>query len=277
MQLPAVVCLKEVGMSTQEAEVREYAEPVQVKRLCPATSKVLNRKQGLVEQYVSIFNNVDHGGDRVLLGFFGDSIAEFKAGERSFPAIYSHQIDDLDSWIGKVVDLEEVPPGDGRLPASVKALGGLRAQYQLYMDEPRAQKVLRLFEDGILNQASFSYGVKTERRAKDGANELINGVLFELGPTLLGMNEMTTLVGVKNTPAQAEEPAEAKAGRVHSRNTVTHLLAMRDHIDELLGQLADEHSGVEEEAKTDEPEAKVDERPSVVALRERIAAVAAGG
>lgn len=168
-----------------------------VKKVYPAHFKILDEDKGIVEQYVSVFGNVDWIGDRVMPGFFADTLAEFKAEDAPIPVIYSHQWDNLDSWIGETMEAEEVLPGDERLPERLKEHGGLRTVYRLFLDEPVARKVLKLVKRKLLRQASFAYDVEQEQTGEDGANELLKGRLIEVGPTLRGMNELTDVVSAK--------------------------------------------------------------------------------
>lgn len=171
--------------------------------------KVLDAGKGVVEQFCAVFNNVDLIGDRVQVGFFKNAVAAQKAGGK-FPIIYSHQWDNLDSWIGETIELEEVPPNDMRLPAKLRPFGALRSVWQAFMDEPDARKVVKLQDRGLLRQGSFAYDVFEEKRNPDGTNDLINGDLIELGPTLRGMNELTDTVGVKSLVKELDESMRAK-------------------------------------------------------------------
>ena len=161
---------------------------------------------GQFEAIVSVFGNVDHGGDVVLPGAFSRTLAEWKAAGDPIPVIWSHQIGDPESHIGEVVDAVELLPGDERLPEKLRGNGGLWVRGQLDMDEPRAAKVHRLLKGRRVKQFSFSYDVRDgalgERDGRD-VYELRDLDVYEVGPTLLGMNAATDLVG-------------AKAGRCHT-------------------------------------------------------------
>jgi hypothetical protein len=233
--------------------------------------------KGAFKALVSVYGNVDLQGDRVMPGAFDDSIASWQKSGDPLPIVYSHDWANPFHHIGIAdpKDIQSTPDGlvvTGRLDID---------------DNPTARQVHKLMQRRSLKEFSFSYDIQDEKRGKDGANELRKVHLIEAGPTLKGANPETQLLAVKamlgdeefhRAVAQlTEEPAEAKAGRAISRTNATRLLAARDLLDELIALSEGMDSGAEEEAKTDEPQAKVDERPSVVALRERIAAVAAGG
>ena len=174
-------------------------------KVFPAHVKAAGEQDGLAtgqfEAIVSVFGNVDHGGDVVLPGAFSRSLSEWKAAGDPIPVIWSHQIGDPDSHIGVVLDAEELLAGDERLPEKLRGNGGLWVRGQLDLDEPRAAKVHRLLKGRRVKQFSFSYDVRDGALGeRDGEKvyELRDLDVFEVGPTLLGMNAATDLVGAKS-------------------------------------------------------------------------------
>lgn len=173
----------------------------------PAHVKAAGEQDGLeagqFEAIVSVFGNVDHGGDVVMPGAFSRTLAEWRESGDPIPVIWSHQIGDPESHIGYVLDAAELLPGDERLPVKLRDNGGLWVRAQLDLDEPRAAKVHRLLKGRRVKQFSFSYDVRDgalgERDGRD-VYELRDLDLFEVGPTLLGMNPATDLVAAKNGP-----------------------------------------------------------------------------
>ena len=173
----------------------------------PAHIKAAGEQDGLqpgqFEAIVSVFGNVDHGGDVVMPGAFSRSLAGWKTSGDPIPVIWSHQIGDPDSHIGVVVDAAELLAGDERLPEKVRDLGGLWVRGQLDMDEPKAAKIHRLLKGRRVKQFSFSYDVAEGAWGeRDGERvfELRDLDVFEVGPTLLGMNAATDLVAAKAGP-----------------------------------------------------------------------------
>jgi HK97 family phage prohead protease len=168
---------------------------------------------GEFEAIVSVFGNIDEVGDRVVEGAFAATLKEWEAKSADgfyIPVWYSHQYADPENLIGRVVEAAELAPGDDRLPVSLKDLGGLWIKGALFIDRAaRAKKVHGDFTDGVLAQFSFAYDVVKEKR-QNGANELLELVLHEVGPTPLGANRETRLVAVKNA-AGAYELASEKA------------------------------------------------------------------
>jgi len=72
------------------------------------------------------------------------------------------------------------------------------------MDEPKALKAYKLLKGRRVTQFSFSYEeIDARPAAKDdsGAQKDLYALkLFEVGPTLIGCNQATSLVGVKSRP-----------------------------------------------------------------------------
>ncbi|MFI2577705.1 HK97 family phage prohead protease [Streptomyces rochei] len=185
----------------------------------PAHVKAAGEQDGLqpgqFEAIVSVFGNVDHGGDVVMPGAFSRSLTEWKAAGDPIPVIWSHQIGDPDSHIGVVLDAAELLAGDDRLPEKLRSNGGLWVRGQLDLDEPRAAKVHRLLKGRRVTQFSFSYDIRDGalgERDGEPVYELRDLDLFEVGPTLLGMNASTDLVGAKaGTCPTCGQPDSTKA------------------------------------------------------------------
>ena len=153
---------------------------------------------GTVEAIVSVFGNVDYAGDRILPGAFAKTLAEFEANGKNIPFVWSHDYDVPESYIGKVIEAEETSEG-------------LRVKAQLF-DTPRAQVVRELLVNRVVTEFSFAYEILDQEKAADGANELRELRILEVGPTLRGANPMTRLIDAKAVAVQARkdtEPAEA--------------------------------------------------------------------
>jgi HK97 family phage prohead protease len=144
---------------------------------------------GEFQALVSVFGNVDGGGDRILPGAFTKTLAKWRTSGDPVPVIWSHDWKSPDAHIG-VADPHDVVETDR----------GLLVRGQLDIDDnPTASRVYKLMKRRSLKEFSFGYKVPPggERRGKDGANELIEIDLVEVGPTLKGMNPATELHGVK--------------------------------------------------------------------------------
>lgn len=180
---------------------------------CKAFTKAVDEEARTVEQIVSVFGNVDLGKDRVNFGAFAGTLERWKNSPNTMPAYFSHQWDDPFSNVGGVIEAEEVPPGDERLPddqvvtedgKTLRDLGGLLVKYQFDPEgqNPKADQVFRLLVARRIYQASFAYDILSNRRNSDGVNDLDELELIEVGPTLLGMNPATTLLSAKSIAAE---------------------------------------------------------------------------
>lgn len=172
---------------------------------CGAYTKAVNEADRTVEQIVSVFGNVDLGGDRVVRGAFANTLEQWKSSPNTMPAYFSHQWEDPFANIGGVTEAEELAPGDARLPndqvvtedgKTLRELGGLLVKYQFDEEglNPFADQVFRLLAKRRIVQASFAYDIVSKNRNSDGTQDLTELKLIEVGPTLLGMNPATTLL-----------------------------------------------------------------------------------
>lgn len=160
------------------------------------------------EAIVSVFDNKDYIGDIVRRGAFTKSINAWKASGDPVPVLWSHRMDDPHYNIGAVDDIDELAPGDPRIPEHandwVKEHGGLWVKASLD-DFGHAAQVRHLLKTRRVKQFSFQYEVMREQQTKAG-NELLDLWLVEVGPTPLGMNPLTELVGAKNADPPPDEP-----------------------------------------------------------------------
>lgn len=193
---------------------------MQLKHLtCPATRvKALDEAQGILEAVVNVYNLVDHGGDRVLLGCFKDSIAR----RRPYGCVYH----DWQRPVAKTLDARELSPGDPLLPDEIRDYGGLYVKAQFNLETQDGRETFSNLARGVLDQFSIGYSVIEDRKAKDGATELVRGDLFEWSPVLWGMNPATAVVSVKDLQQKAVYLGEYAAEEMT-------LAALRDCCDSL--------------------------------------------
>jgi HK97 family phage prohead protease len=187
-----------------------------------ASFKAADPASGQFEALVSVFGNIDLGGDRVVKGAFAKSLARWDESGDPIPVIWNHMWDNPEAHIGKVA------PGD-----AAETDDGLLVKGQLDMDNPFAAQVYRLLAERRVKEFSFGYSV-TDAERKDGALNLLDLDLFEVGPTLKGMNPATELLAVKAlADVTADMPlVDAKAGARFSKST---LAAVQAHVDALTG------------------------------------------
>ena len=165
---------------------------------------------GQFRALVSVFGNKDSYGDVVVPGAFTDTLADWKSSGDPIPVYWSHQMQDPDMNIGWLLDAQETDKG-------------LEVLAQLDVEEggsPKAAQAYRLLKGRRVKEFSFAYDVLEGGPVeKDGDTffELRKLKLYEVGPTPVGANPDTELVGVKYLPPQlAAADLAVKAGRVLS-------------------------------------------------------------
>jgi HK97 family phage prohead protease len=222
-------------------------------------------EKGRFEAIVSVFGNVDAIGDRVVEGAFAKSIERWRASGAPIPILWSHDWGNPHAHIGSA-DPAEVAEVPGK---------GLLVPGTIDLDNPFAAQVYRLMSQRRVKEFSFGYEVKREKRAKDGANELLELDIIEAGPTLKGMNPATELVAIKSALEDAAiaegltdgtlpdgEPDEVatKAGRRISRATEAELSSAADEAEALarrIRSLLSQGDSEDEKTSDDAEEVKV--------------------
>lgn len=212
---------------------------------------------------VSVFGNVDLGGDRMMPGAFTKSLDRWRASGDPIPVIWNHDWDNPLAHIGKI------DPNQAE-----ETVDGLLVKGTLDTDTPFAQQVHRLLTERRVKELSFGYQVIDSKAAKGGVNELLEVDLFEVGPTLKGMNPETELLAVKamEDAKDIARHVSAKAGARHSRETLAMLQQMRDMLDQLIaaGSPADETpKSIEAEASGKASDVDEDIRTRIQLLKEQ--------
>lgn len=188
---------------------------------------------GTFEAIVSVFGNVDMGGDIVEKGAFAKSLKE-----RGLPPlVWSHE------W--------HTPPIGVTLAAEERD-EGLYIKGRLFVGEGEDSPVARAVytamrsQDGngkaALREFSFGYQAVDYDIEKEGDTQvrrLKEVDIFEAGPTLLGMNPETRLVGIKSLEKAVAAEIAVKAGRVLSKSNETKLADAHTAIGEVLSQVAE--------------------------------------
>jgi HK97 family phage prohead protease len=162
--------------------------------------------EGQFEAVVSVFGNVDSYGDVVMPGAFAETLAEWEKSGNPIPVLWSHLSHDPDYHIGYVVEAKETAEG-------------LWVRGQLDLDAPKAKQVYRLLSGHRVTQFSFAYDVLDAAYAeRDGEKvyELRKLKVYEVGPTLIGANQETRLIGVK-----AGQPCPACGQQIDGKATAT--------------------------------------------------------
>lgn len=173
--------------------------------------------EGVVTAIVSVTGVVDEVDDIIVPGAYQETLTK-----RNPKVCWAH------SWehpIGKVLRIEELMPGDPRLPTKTrdgkpwpKAAGALVAEmkFNLRTDEGRnAFEVVRFYSDTGECEYSIGYNVPPGRASNDakGLRHINMLELYELSVVLFGAHTMTGTLSIKDAlKALIETKRATKAG-----------------------------------------------------------------
>lgn len=151
---------------------------------------------GTFEAIVAVFGNVDSYGDRIVRGAFARTLKPPPDGRGLPPVVWSHQ------WgeppIGATLEAEEVAEG---LRIKARLLVGEGEDHATARAVYAAMKAADGNGRPPLREFSFGFTTLSSRTVTEGGEEireLLELELFEVGPTLVGANPSTRLVGVKS-------------------------------------------------------------------------------
>lgn len=143
---------------------------------------------GSIEGYASTWiRKADSYGDVVAKGAFAKTLRERWHGGKGIPFLWSHQTDNLDSFIGTAEANEDEK--------------GLHF-VAVFDDTETAQKVRQLYKDGRLRKFSFAYDVRKSGMVtledNTKANELQELDLYEISAVTVPANDDAGIVDVKS-------------------------------------------------------------------------------
>lgn len=189
--------------TTTTRKKRSTAPLVGVKDLSAA------EEPGVFSAIVSVFGNVDYQNDRIIPGAFAGTLERWKASGDPIPVVWSHQWDNLDAHVGHVIDAKELLPGDPELVGTgLEGNGGLWTKFALAVEEDFAGRLAKRLSNRSIKEFSFAYDVLDEQRGTDGANELLELDVIEVGPTLKGANPATRLLSAAGVDELDEKAVE---------------------------------------------------------------------
>ncbi|MBQ9020586.1 MAG: HK97 family phage prohead protease [Eggerthellaceae bacterium] len=199
---------------------------------------------GTVSGYASTFDrDPDAYGDVIAKGAFAKSLARWEEVGKPVPLLYGHNTEDPEYNIGKVLHIEE----DER---------GLYIEAEFDADNPKAQYVRKLVQEGRLYQFSFAFDCTdwAEIELEDGtrANELRELDIFEVSLVQIPANQHAEVTDVKDAQPEAKSGRRnSKADADELRAIVEHAAAIQSIVD---GLLADESEAEDEtQANAEEP------------------------
>lgn len=184
---------------------------------------------GVVTAIVSVTGIVDEVDDIIVPGAYRETLMK-----RRPKVCWAH------SWehpIGKVLEIEELLPGDRRLPSKARdgqswpaAAGALVAkmQFNLRTDEGKnAFEVVRFYSDSGECEYSIGYNVPPGRSQDVKGIRMIKMLeLYELSVVLFGAHTMTGTLDVKSSIAGLGLAAKAIRGTSHGKGIDLALLAV---------------------------------------------------
>lgn len=202
---------------------------------------------GVIEGYASTWDKVpDAYGDIVRKGAFVDCLDRLEKEGRTIPFVWSHKLDDINSYIGSCKAHEDDK--------------GLFFTATLD-DTPEAQRVRQLFKDGRLSKFSFAYNILDEAPVtlENGvkANELRKLDIFEITACLIPANSFAEVTAVKCNECEGIDiTLPEKSGK---RNSAKDEQALRDAIallQKLLGEVSDDNSNADEDKEDSSEDSK---------------------
>ena len=177
-------------------------DDVSVKAVHNATINI-DTAEGIVEAFAAAIGNKDSVGDVIIPGAFAKSLARRKP-----RVVWGH---DWNSPIGKVLEIEEIPPHDKRISDKMRAagVGGLYVKVQFNLGSERGKQA---FSDVMFygHEQEWSIGYKTLRKTYDSdiqANILQEVELYEVSPVLHGANNLTSTLSVKGETTSTTAPS----------------------------------------------------------------------
>ena len=141
---------------------------------------------GEITALVSVFGNVDRAKEVVRPGAFAASLSR-----RMPKGVWAH---DWSKPIAKTLEARETPEG-------------LVIRGQFNLDTQSGREAYSNIKFGIIDEFSIGYKiVKESRDSEKGTRNLDELELFEWSPVLVGMNEDTRLLSIKNAANATEAP-----------------------------------------------------------------------
>jgi HK97 family phage prohead protease len=168
--------------------------------------------QGIVDQIVAVYGNVDLGKDRIHPGAFTKTIAERGLKIR---VLDQHNTNSIMCVIGKPLGIKEV--GRDELPQDLlskypDATGGLWTSTQYLMDTPEGKGAFSRIAAGAVDEASIGYDaldINYTKEVIEGKQATVRNIktirLWEYSPVIWGMNPATTVVSSKDIDPNLED------------------------------------------------------------------------
>jgi HK97 family phage prohead protease len=173
-----------------------------VRKSFSAETKAVDGAKGRVEALVNVGSVLDYQDDVMEPGCWADVLSQMKAGDMDWPSIcWGH---DWSVIVGKVLDAEEMRPGDSRLPQKILKAGGgaLRITGQYNLDTQRGREAFSDVAGGFVKQWSVGFeSAKGGQRYEKGIRYVSKvGRWPEVSNVLLGASPGTHTATTKSGP-----------------------------------------------------------------------------
>lgn len=166
-------------------EIKQFFVPLEMKAIA---------EDGTFSAYLSVFDNIDHGMDRILAGAFRNTLSE--QGERFFPLLYQH-------------DTHEVIGG---FKASEDSIGLKMDPAFFNLDTQRGKEAYSNAKKGLLTGFSVGYStVKSQRDETTGVRTITELKLWEGSIVTFPMNPKAQLLNIKDAKGLPKTPREFEA------------------------------------------------------------------
>jgi len=191
-----------------------------IRKSFQAETKALDESRGIVEAIVNVGAVLDRQDDVMEPGCWGAVIKSLHAGDAPWPAICWGHKNGMGTdlvVVGKVLEAEEIPPGNSRLPQAIQQAGGsalrIVGQYNLVTEAGR--DAFSNVKGGYVTQWSVGFEPdQTKLRYEKGVRFVgVDGVKTwpEVSNVLLGASPGTHTVAVKALDGEALQEREQRS------------------------------------------------------------------
>ena len=148
--------------------------------------------EGIVDAIVNTTGLVDRQKDIIHPGAFRNAL-----NGRMPKVVNSH---DGTKFLGKVLSMRELMPGDPTLPADLRAqgLGALAVRMQFNLETESGRDMFSNIRGGYVDQWSFMFSIADAQYDAKGIRHIkLIDEIFEVSPVLVGANQATLTLAAK--------------------------------------------------------------------------------
>jgi HK97 family phage prohead protease len=169
--------------------------------------KAANSEEGILEAIVNTLQIVDRTTERTMPGIFSESL------KKKLPRGVWHH--DWSTPIAKTMEAKELPPGDPMLPEDIREFGALYIKAQFFKDIDDSWQAFQKIKNGLIDEFSIGYSVsKTAWDEETEVLDLLEGEWYEWSPVLVGANQKTTTLSIKDLKGSPDLPFEEHSDAV---------------------------------------------------------------